>query len=76
LIACQCNVVGDEPILDAIAEGATSIAALAERCGAGARCGGCHPVLDTLLAAARAVDDAFGPSGRAGAGKLREAAVG
>jgi bacterioferritin-associated ferredoxin len=76
LIACHCNVVCDSTVMDAISEGATSIEALASICGAGARCGGCHDSLDTLLAAAQAVEEAFGPLVHAGGVRLREAAVG
>ncbi len=75
MIACHCNAVCDNTILGAIADGAGSIDALSARCGAGARCGGCHDVLDTLLAAARAVDAAFGPR-HAHPRELREAAFG
>lgn len=76
MIACHCNVVCDRTIMDAIADGAHSIEALAATCGAGANCGGCHDSLDTLLAAARAVEDAFGPLVHAGRVDVREAAVG
>jgi bacterioferritin-associated ferredoxin len=35
-----------------IAAGATSLCALAETCGAGSRCGGCHVALRQMLAEA------------------------
>lgn len=60
MIACHCNAVCDRTVLNAVASGATSIDALGEMCGAGVRCGGCHDALDTLVAAAQAVDAAFG----------------
>jgi bacterioferritin-associated ferredoxin len=41
--------VTDRTIEDAIDHGATSIAALAARCGAGADCGGCWAALEELL---------------------------
>lgn len=76
MIACHCNVICDRTVMDAIADGADSVEALASVCGAGARCGGCHDSLDTLLAAAQAIDEAFGPLTHAGKLDMREAAVG
>jgi bacterioferritin-associated ferredoxin len=82
VIACHCNSVCDRTVLSAVASGATTIDALSDICGAGARCGGCHDQLDTLVAAARAVDQAFGGSTafgelpEAGSSDLREAALG
>lgn len=76
MIACHCHAVSDRTIMDAVATGATSIEAIGDACAAGSRCGGCHPVLDTLLSAARAVEEAFGPLHSAPAAGLREAAVG
>lgn len=36
----------------AIASGATSVEDVGHRCGAGTVCGGCHPIIDELLAQA------------------------
>jgi len=76
LIACHCNAICDRTVMAAIADGADSVDDLGRSCGAGARCGGCHDVLDTLLAAVRAVEEAFGSSSRATNFNLREAAYG
>lgn len=76
MIACHCHAVSDRTVMDAVATGATSIEAIGDACDAGSRCGGCHPVLDTLLSAARAVEDAFGPLHSSGHAPMREAAVG
>lgn len=76
MIACHCHVVSDRTVMDAVATGAASIEAIGDACAAGSRCGGCHPVLDTLLSAARAVDEAFGPLHSSAASSLREAALG
>lgn len=46
---CHCMAVTDRTIEDAIDHGATSIEALAARCGAGADCGGCWMALEELL---------------------------
>jgi bacterioferritin-associated ferredoxin len=43
-----------------IEAGACSLHDLAERCGAGSRCGGCHAVLSRMLAE---VEAALGPLG-------------
>lgn len=81
MIACHCNSVCDRTVLNAIAQGATTIDDLSHACGAGARCGGCHDQLDTLVAAVRAVDEAFGADtgfdalADAGDTDLREAAL-
>ena len=49
MFVCSCTGVNDRTIRAAIATGARSIDEVAERCGAGARCGGCWPVLAELL---------------------------
>ena len=49
MFVCSCQAVTDRTIRAAIASGARTIDDVAERCGAGARCGGCWPVLAELL---------------------------
>jgi bacterioferritin-associated ferredoxin len=51
VIVCHCRAVSDRVVRTAVDTGACDLAEVAERCGAGARCGGCHPVLMSLLAA-------------------------
>jgi len=50
LLICHCAGVRDARVLDAIASGSGSCDAIAAACGAGARCGGCRPLLEQLLA--------------------------
>lgn len=47
---CYCKAVTDRTVRAAIEAGATTPGRLAEACGAGARCGGCTPALERLLA--------------------------
>jgi bacterioferritin-associated ferredoxin len=51
VIVCHCRAVTDRSVRKAVDRGACDLAEVAKRCGAGARCGGCHPVLMSLLAA-------------------------
>jgi bacterioferritin-associated ferredoxin len=50
VLVCHCEVVNDRRILSEIVEGALDCDAVAERCGAGSRCGGCRPTIEALLA--------------------------
>lgn len=50
MFVCQCRVVTDRRIHEAIESGAHTIEAIGFACGAGAECGGCQPVLRDLLA--------------------------
>jgi len=47
---CLCRAVNDRTICHAIAEGAHTVEAIGEACGAGTVCGGCHHELELLLA--------------------------
>jgi bacterioferritin-associated ferredoxin len=49
-MVCHCEAVNDTAIRAEIADGALDPEALASRCGAGSRCGGCRPVVEQLLA--------------------------
>ena len=55
MIVCHCRVVSDRQVDAAIEHGAEDIPAIAEACGAGSDCGGCHQRLERLLAAERRV---------------------
>jgi bacterioferritin-associated ferredoxin len=58
VVVCHCEVVSDRDVRAAIAAGADDLDAIGDRCGAAARCGGCIPVVEELLAeAALAVGD-------------------
>ena len=50
MLVCQCEAVNDRRIVAEIVSGALDAESLAERCGAGARCGGCRPTIEALLA--------------------------
>lgn len=52
MYACSCRAVRERTVRAAIAAGAWSIEQIGARCGAGTVCGGCHPILDELLATA------------------------
>ena len=49
MVVCHCEAVNDRRIREEIAAGALDAEALAERCGAGGRCGGCHDTIEALL---------------------------
>lgn len=49
MLVCHCHAVCDETIRQEIGAGALSPDDLAARCGAGARCGGCHETIEALL---------------------------
>ena len=50
VMVCHCEAVNDAAISTEIAAGALDAEALAERCGVGAHCGGCHAAVEQLLA--------------------------
>jgi len=51
VIICSCEAVSDRTVDAAVASGAASVCSIADKCGAGARCGGCWPELERRLAA-------------------------
>lgn len=50
MIVCHCNRVNDRTIRACIREGACSVDDVADQCGAAARCGGCAPAVEEILA--------------------------
>ena len=46
---CSCNDVSKGAICDAVANGATSIGAIKQCCGAGTSCGGCVPLVTQIM---------------------------
>lgn len=50
MIVCHCRVVNDKRIYQEIGRGAETVDEIADRCGAGARCGSCRPTIGLLLA--------------------------
>jgi bacterioferritin-associated ferredoxin len=53
MYVCSCRGVTDRTVCAAVVAGARTVDDLADRCGAGARCGGCWPELERLLAEQR-----------------------
>lgn len=49
MYVCLCNGVTDSDVWATVRNGADDFAEVVERSGAGARCGGCHGTLLTLL---------------------------
>lgn len=54
-MVCLCEGVSERKVAKAIERGAATVAEVTAACRAGACCGGCHPTIDELLAAARPV---------------------
>jgi bacterioferritin-associated ferredoxin len=50
MVICHCHAVNDKAIRAEIEAGALDADTLADRCGAGSRCGSCRPVLEAILA--------------------------
>ena len=48
-IICHCEAVKERAIVDAVCRGASSLCEVAERCGAGSRCGGCWGSIEQLI---------------------------
>jgi bacterioferritin-associated ferredoxin len=46
---CQCRAVTDRQVRGAVAEGCTTLRAVAAMTGAGTGCGGCVPTLRSLV---------------------------
>jgi assimilatory nitrate reductase catalytic subunit len=49
-LVCLCHGVGERRVRREIEHGAATIEDVAERCGAGSCCLGCHPTIAALLA--------------------------
>ena len=49
MIVCHCQAVSDRVVRSAIRGGACDLDDVAERCGAGADCGGCRLRIERLL---------------------------
>jgi bacterioferritin-associated ferredoxin len=51
MIVCHCRAVSDREVVAAAESGARDVADVADACGAGAECYGCHSRIDALLQA-------------------------
>ena len=51
MLVCHCHQVSDRTIRACIRDGAETVAAVGERCGAGTNCGGCRPTIKELISA-------------------------
>ena len=50
MLVCHCNAVCDRKIRECIRDGARCVDDVARACQAGTGCGGCHEVIQELLA--------------------------
>jgi bacterioferritin-associated ferredoxin len=50
VLVCHCHAINDRVIRAEILAGAIDADEVAERCGAGSRCGGCLPAIEALVA--------------------------
>ena len=50
MVVCHCNAVSDREIREQVRAGALDADDIAARCAAGARCGGCLEVVESLVA--------------------------
>ncbi len=49
MVVCHCLAVNDKLVRKMIKGGAASAEDVAAACGAGARCGGCLPLIEDLI---------------------------
>ncbi len=59
VFVCACKRVSDRTVEAAVASGADSVDEVGARCGAGIRCGGCHPYIQGLLEVRSAAPEAM-----------------
>jgi bacterioferritin-associated ferredoxin len=48
-LLCSCHRVSDRQIVDHVEQGACSLEAVQEACGAGTRCGGCVASIEDVV---------------------------
>lgn len=49
MFVCLCNGVNDSTVRECIKKGANSVDAVAFQTGAGTCCGGCRPLIETMV---------------------------
>ncbi len=57
MYVCGCRAVTDREVHEAVQAGARSAAEVADRCGAGSRCGNCLDLVLAVVEAARPVSE-------------------
>ncbi len=62
MIVCLCANVSERELVATIASGATTVKEVGRRCGAGAGCGACKPLIRECLARCRAAAAAAEPA--------------
>ena len=58
MLVCHCHAVCDRAIRKCIRDGARSVDEVGDACGAGTGCGGCVPVIQSLVSAEGGTADA------------------
>lgn len=61
MVICHCAVVTDRDVVEAVADGVTSLGAACQATRAGTMCGRCIPTLRTLLCAPCPLDPSPAP---------------
>jgi bacterioferritin-associated ferredoxin len=59
MFVCACKRVSDRTVEATVASGADTVEEVGLRCGAGIRCGGCHPFIEGLLEVRAAAPEAM-----------------
>ena len=59
MFVCACKRVSDRTVAAAVASGADTVEEVGLRCGAGIRCGGCHPFIEGVLVVRAAAPEAM-----------------
>ena len=67
MILCLCKAVSEKTVRLVIAEGATTVDAVAARCGAGSDCRSCRSTIREIIDDAQAVPVAYHACKRCGA---------
>ncbi len=59
MYVCACKRISDRTVEAAVASGADTVEEVGARCGAGIRCGGCHPYIQEVLEVRSAAPEAM-----------------
>ena len=57
MFVCGCRAVTDREVHDAVQAGARSAGEVADRCGAGSRCGNCVDLVLAVIEASRPISE-------------------